>query len=357
MRSGDGTWRPHSRIGSATAVESPSGLRLGDHTQVLFTTTPRPLPLIVKLMKDPNVVLSRGSTFENAAHLADNFLEELVSKYEGTQLGRQELHAELIDPEEAGIIKRSQIRLWPADKPLPPFEFIIVSLDTAFTEATRDKKTGDRDYTACTVWGLFRHEGKDGILLLDCWQEQLGFPELLERIPKEMAARYGEDADPLIKPLFGKPLISESYGRKPDLLVIEEKGSGISLIQMLEHESIHAVAYNPGNAKKVDRLHAVSHLFANGVVWMVESRAHPGLPVNWADKAIGDTPGLVSQLCLFTGEGSTKHDDFVDSTTQAMRLLMDQKLLDPTKPHRAYWYLKRYGLPALYWNLMLKGLA
>ena len=32
-------------------------------------------------------------------------------------------------------------------------------------------------------------------------------------------------------------------------------------------------------------------------------------------------------------------------------------LLDPTKPHRAYWYLKKYGLPAMYWNLMLKGLA
>ncbi len=32
-------------------------------------------------------------------------------------------------------------------------------------------------------------------------------------------------------------------------------------------------------------------------------------------------------------------------------------VLDPTKPHRAYWYLKKYGLPFMYWNLMLKGLA
>ena len=31
-------------------------------------------------------------------------------------------------------------------------------------------------------------------------------------------------------------------------------------------------------------------------------------------------------------------------------------LLDPTTPHRSYWYLKKYGLPAMYWNLMLKGL-
>ncbi|MDQ2637739.1 MAG: NAD(P)/FAD-dependent oxidoreductase [Actinomycetota bacterium] len=32
-------------------------------------------------------------------------------------------------------------------------------------------------------------------------------------------------------------------------------------------------------------------------------------------------------------------------------------LIDPTKPHRSYWYLKKYGLPFMYWNLMLKGLA
>ena len=32
-------------------------------------------------------------------------------------------------------------------------------------------------------------------------------------------------------------------------------------------------------------------------------------------------------------------------------------ILNPTKPHRPYWYLKKYGLPFMYWNLMLKGLA
>ena len=37
--------------------------------------------------------------------------------------------------------------------------------------------------------------------------------------------------------------------------------------------------------------------------------------------------------------------------------LPQEPILDPTKPHRAYWYMKKYGLPVLYWNLMLKGLA
>lgn len=32
-------------------------------------------------------------------------------------------------------------------------------------------------------------------------------------------------------------------------------------------------------------------------------------------------------------------------------------LIDTTKPRRDMWYLKKYGLPALYWNLMLTGRA
>ncbi|MEZ5408224.1 MAG: FAD/NAD(P)-binding oxidoreductase [Acidimicrobiales bacterium] len=32
-------------------------------------------------------------------------------------------------------------------------------------------------------------------------------------------------------------------------------------------------------------------------------------------------------------------------------------LIDATRPRRDMWYLKKYGLPFLYWNLMLKGLA
>jgi predicted phage terminase large subunit-like protein len=300
------------------------GLRLGDHTRALFTTTPRPIPLIRSLMENPKNVITRGTTYENKANLSANFYEEIITKYEGTTLGRQELNAELIDPEEAGIIKRSWIKLWPADKKLPVLEWIVISLDTAFTEATRDKKTGESDPTACTVWGLFRHEGKDGILLLDCWEEHLGMPDLLKRIPKELDIRYGDQDEPLIKPKFG-PTHLGGGGRKADMLIIEDKGSGISLRQMLEREGIYAVAYNPGRAGKLERLHGVAHLFANGMVWMVESQKHRGQPRSWADP-------LIAQLCAFSGEGTTKHDDFVDSTSQALRLIIDQSRVSVRRP-------------------------
>ncbi|CAB4158354.1 COG5323 Uncharacterized conserved protein [uncultured Caudovirales phage] len=296
------------------------GLRLGRAPKVVWTTTPRPVELVRKLIvpKAGRVVIS-GSTFDNKDNLPDRFFEQL-EQYEGTTIGRQELYGELIDPEESGVIKRSWLKLWPAKKPLPAFDWIIMSLDTAFTEATRDTKSGDADYTACSVWGVFQHETKGYVLLLDCWQEQLGMPDLIKRVKKEMNTAYGDDQDvALIKPMYGsaKPLTS---GRKPDILLIEDKGSGISLRQMLEREGILAHAYNPGRADKLARLHVVSPVFARRRVFLPESDKFPGKARVWADP-------LVAQLCSFTGKGSIKHDDFVDSTTQAMRLMMDKGLL------------------------------
>jgi len=295
------------------------GLRLGPRPQVLWTTTPKPKELVRRLSapKAGRLVV-RGSTFDNKANLPTSFFAAL-EQYEGTTLGRQELYGELIDPEESGIIKRSWLRLWPADKPLPRLDWIIMSLDTAFTERTLDKK-GDPDPTACGVWGIFQHEKRTNIILLDCWEDHLGMPDLIRRVKRELNTAYGDDEDQaLIKPMFGssKPLTS---GRKPDILLIEDKGSGISLRQMLSEAGIEAYAYNPGRADKLSRLHIVSPVFAQRRVWLPESNKHAGKPRTWADP-------LVTQLCSFTGEGSIKHDDHVDQTTQAMRLALDKGML------------------------------
>lgn len=301
------------------------GLRLGPNPRVAWTTTPKPREIVRRLITPkPKTVLTVGTTYENKANLPQVFFDEL-EQYEGTKLGRQELYGELIDPEESGIIRRSWLRMWPSAKPLPPFQFILMSLDTAFTEATLDKKSYDPDYSACTVWGVFQHEKRKHVILLDAWQEQLGLPDLFKRVKREMNCAYGDDEDrAVIKPMFGgnKPLTS---GRKPDMVLIEDKGSGISLRQSLESEGILTHAYNPGRADKLTRLHVVSPIFSRRFVWIPESVKNPGRTTSWADT-------VISQLCSFAGSGSIKHDDFVDSTTQAMRLLMDKRMLDPTKP-------------------------
>lgn len=300
------------------------GLRLGAEPKVLWTTTPKPRELVRRLTSPKaGRVIVAGSTYDNRSNLPQSFFDQL-EQYEGTTLGRQELHGELIDPEESGVIRRSWLRLWPADKPLPRFDWIIMSLDTAYTEKSLDRK-GDPDPTACSVWGVFHHDKMNQAMLLDCWEDHLGLPDLMKRTKRELNVRYGDDADQaLIRPLIGsaKPMTS---GRKPDILLIEDKGSGISLRQMLEREGIEAYAYNPGRADKLSRLHMVSPIFAQRRVWLPESEKRKGQPKTWAEP-------LVAQLCSYTGPGSTKHDDHVDACTQAMRLCMDKKLISLSKP-------------------------
>jgi predicted phage terminase large subunit-like protein len=305
------------------------GLRLGEQPRVVWTTTPKPKDIVRKLSSPKKGrVLTTGSTFENKEHLAASFFDQLA-QYEGTQLGRQELMGELIDAEEGGIIARKWLQLWPAKKNLPAFDWIIMSLDTAFTERTLDKRSHTADQTACTVWGVFWHEDKRAVLLLDCWAEQYGLPDLMARVKKEMKVAYGDDEDrALIKPLIGPSKMAVS-GRKPDILLIEDKGSGISLRQMLDREGITSYPYNPGRADKLTRLHMVSHIFAQNKVWVPESENYKGRPKTWVEP-------MLAQLCSFTGSGSIKHDDYVDSCTQSIRLMMDKGLLNGVKPTKRY---------------------
>lgn len=302
------------------------GMRLGSRPRIIASTTPKPNPLMRDLVKrvGNDVVMTRGSSYANLSNLAPTFKAQIL-QYEGTTLGRQEIHAELIDPEESGVIKRSWLQKWPAEKPIPALEFVVYSLDTAYTEETRDKKTGDTDYTAGSVWGLFRDlKGQPNILLLDCWQERLGLPDLIDKTKRELKIHYGEDdSRPVIKPMFGSPK-PHNAGRKPDVLVIEDKGSGISLRQMLLREGIAAYAYNPGRTKKLDRLHQVSPMFAHGMVWIPESRKNAGQFMSWAEP-------IIEQLCSYTGEGSIRHDDMMDSATQALRYLSDSHMISVTE--------------------------
>lgn len=290
------------------------GLRLGPHPRIFWTGTPKPKPFIRTLVKLPRSVIINGSTYENRENLPRTFFEN-VAKYEGTSVGRQELYGEILDPEEAGFVKRSQWRLWPALKKLPKFRLIVMSLDTAFTEKQWDKKEQTGDPTACSVWGIFTYERTDHLMLLDAWEDYLGFPQLIKRIKIEKKYTYGDQDEPVLKPLIDKMQRPRHQGRPVDLILIEEKGSGISLRQQLAVEEILTESYNPEGMDKLSRLHACSPLFPHGRVWAVESLKAKGEPRNWADP-------LISQVCTYVGEGSLIHDDLLDSATQAWIWLM-----------------------------------
>jgi len=301
------------------------GMRLGEQPRLICTTTPKPNQIIRKLLarEGKDVKVTRATTYDNLANLAPTFRDQIL-RYEGTTIGRQEIHAEVINPEEMGIIRRSWFKLWPHDRPLPELEFIVMSLDTAFTEETGSTTRGDPDYSACVVWGLFEGpKGKRSIILLDCWQDRLGFPDLIKRTKQELKAVYAPRERAIMKPLYG-PAYMEESGRKPDVLLIEDKGSGISLRQSLAREGVIAAVYNPGRARKLDRLHAISPIVAGGHVWVVESDKLPGQPRSWAQP-------LIEQMCTFSGEGSIDHDDLMDAAVQGLRYLADRDMMNTTK--------------------------
>lgn len=284
--------------------------------QKFYTTTPRPLSFLKKIGEQSDFII-RGATYDNQDNLAQAFLQGL-QQYEGTQIGRQEIHGELLDISEAAIIKRSWLNIWDRDTPLPWFEFVMVSMDTAFTEKTYDKKSFEADPTACQVWGVFAHQRKWNVMLLECWSDMLGFPDLVIRARKELGVVYGRRSETLFEPVIGPGIVHEQE-KRPDLLIVEDKGSGISLRQMLSQEGIDSWPFNPGNADKLARLHAISHVAAAGRVWLPESDKQRGVPKSWIEP-------VLDEVCVYSGPGTTEHDDHVDAFSQSMRYFADRWL-------------------------------
>ncbi|CAB4142984.1 Terminase-like family [uncultured Caudovirales phage] len=285
------------------------GMRIGKEPQVVVTCTPKPTPIIHQLVKqakkDKTLVITRGSTYENRSNLSAVFFKEVVREYEGTTLGRQELDGELINLEEAGIVKRSWFRLWNQDawikdqrlkRQKVSYHHVLLSYDTAFTEKTT------ADYTACIAFGLIEVKGAMRALVLDCWREQIGFPELRKRVVNDYHdQRYGIDPD---------------FKRQCDEVLVEYKGSGISLVQELQQDRIPAINYKPGNKDKTLRLHIASRMVKAGLVYLPESVKQPGEPRTW----LAD---MLEEVCSFAGEGTTPNDDFVDAFSQALIYLKD----------------------------------
>lgn len=79
------------------------GLRLGADPRAVVTTTPKPIELVRRLLSDPNTHVTRGSTYENRGNLAPAFFEQIIRRYEGTRIGRQELNAEVLDDIEGAL--------------------------------------------------------------------------------------------------------------------------------------------------------------------------------------------------------------------------------------------------------------
>lgn len=211
-------------------------------------------------------------------------------------------------PRGGGLLKSAKVKLWPAKSDLPDMLYIIQSYDTALTEATTMKKTTtEPDDTACLAIGVFAWGKKKHAMVLDAWDDKLAYPALRKKVIREWKVTYG-----------GVPGNDLHPARRADIMVIENKGSGISVIQDLASANLPVFTYNPGKADKMARLQTALPLIDAGHLYVIESGSNPGKPVSWMEKAM-------KQWTTFP---AAAHDDYVDCLTQALIYLRDLGMLD-----------------------------
>lgn len=205
-------------------------------------------------------------------------------------------------PEGGGILKTAHFQLWPKGRPLPVFDLVVQSYDTAFSG--EDAKQNAQ--TAHQTWGLAEYKGKRIGLLLDSWADHLAYPELRARVLRDWKTVYGTSPDD-----------KSRKGRRPDNILVEKKASGHSLLQDLRAANVPAVAYSP-TSDKVARAHQAAPILELDCLYIPESAKEPGTFVTWARP-------LVEQCEKFP---NSELKDNVDAFTQFVIWARDANYFD-----------------------------
>jgi predicted phage terminase large subunit-like protein len=194
-------------------------------------------------------------------------------------------------PDKGVILGKQDFRYWQYEDP-PVCKFILCAMDTAFTQGK------DSDPSAYQVWGVFDQPGTtasgkeiyvENIILLEGDAQKLTFPALCEKV-KEIYQVH-----------------------QPDAFVVEDRGSGISLIQELRMQGYPVHAFKSDKDKQT-RLYACTPYFEAKRVWLPKNKY-------WAEE-------LVEEVSQFPYGA---HDDRVDCCSSAILFLRDMGMLDPSR--------------------------
>jgi phage terminase large subunit-like protein len=115
------------------------GLRLGSDPRAVITTTPRPTQLIRRLVDDPTTHVTRGSTYDNITNLAPQFVDQIIKRFEGTRLGRQELNAELLLDVPGALWT---LAMFDERRTAPDLKRVVVAIDPAASSNEDSDETG-----------------------------------------------------------------------------------------------------------------------------------------------------------------------------------------------------------------------
>lgn len=246
------------------------GLRLGTAPQAVVTTTPRPTALVKALIAAPSTHVTRGSTYDNRANLAGAFLQQIVTRYEGTRLGRQELNAEILEDNPGALWNRAQIdatRLAHA----PDLYRIVVGVDPAVTS------NEDSDLTGIVVAGRDRQTPPHFYVL--------------------------EDLSLIASPdKWGQAAVNAYYKHAADRVVAETNQGGDMVESIIRHRDAN-VAYTGVRASKgkATRAEPIAALYE-------QSRVHH----------VGALPRLEDEMCDWDPATSAKSPDRMDALVWAI---------------------------------------
>jgi phage terminase large subunit-like protein len=257
-------------------------LRLGRWPQCVVTTTPRPIPLLKKIMEDHAAAVTRSRTADNARFLSPSFLAEMVRRYGDTLIGQQELEGEIVEERMTGLWKRSFI----TDSRLlarPELVRIVVAVDPPVTS------TAASDTCGIIVAGL----GADKRAYV-------------------VADRSVQGRDPAT---WAKAAVAAYHDHEADTIVVETNQGGDLLVATFK--SIDArvpVKKVYASRGKYIRAEPVSALYAEGRV------AH-----------VGEFVELERQMCDFAADNLAqgKSPDRLDALVWAITELM---LVSHTQP-------------------------
>jgi predicted phage terminase large subunit-like protein len=181
-------------------------------------------------------------------------------------------------PLEGNLIKREWIKFYTGNVPSQEAEYFVTSWDTAM------KSSELSDYSVATVWQV--QDRGQRIYLVDLVRGRFEFPDLV-RAAISLHKKWRFDI------------------KHQHRLIIEDKGSGTSLIQALKGAGIRPYPHDMKVVgDKIMRLEAQTSLFAGGVV-------HFPKDAPWRDE-------LLAELLAFPG---VRNDDQVDSVSQALNFI------------------------------------
>lgn len=273
----------------ATWDQLQFGLRLGESPRSIVTTTPRPIPIIKKMMADDflkggSVMTTRGATFDNMSNMPASFFREIEDKYGNTRLGRQELYGEILEDIPGALWSRESIDTnRKRDDQIPDMERIVVAVDPATSSHELSDETG------IVVVGLARDDDgyARGYVLED--GSLKGNPEVWGRKAVQLYRKYSADR------------------------IVAEKNQGGEMVESVFRSIDRSLPITLVHASKGKHVRAepISALYEQG-------RVHH----------VGRFDKLEDQMCLFSidniRDNNTGSPDRVDALVWGLTNLFDK---------------------------------